>query len=48
MQVFKLVLLLLLISLLYSYNDSNIKTRSSDRGGGVVEITNSNGSKILS
>jgi hypothetical protein len=48
MQVFKLVLLLLLISLLYSCNDSTIKTRSSDRGGGTVDITDSNGSKILS
>jgi formylglycine-generating enzyme required for sulfatase activity len=47
MQIFKLVFLLS-ISLLFSCNDSTIKTRSSDRGGGAVDITDSNGSKILS
>ena len=47
MQIFKLVFLLF-ISLLFSCDDSTIKTRSSDRGGGAVEISDSNGSKILS
>jgi formylglycine-generating enzyme required for sulfatase activity len=47
MQIFKLVFLLS-ISLLFSCNDSTIKTRSSDRGGGAVDITDTNGSKILS
>jgi formylglycine-generating enzyme required for sulfatase activity len=47
MQIFK-VFLLLLISLLFSCDDSTIKTRSSDRGGGVVDITDTNGDKIIS
>jgi hypothetical protein len=47
MQVFKLVLLLF-VSLLFSCDESTIKTRSSDKGGGAVNITDTNGSKVLS
>ncbi len=46
MQVFKLVLLLF-VSLLFSCDESTIKTRSYDKGGGAVDMSYTNGYNIL-
>jgi hypothetical protein len=44
MKIFSLFLTLLLVSC----NNSTVNTKSSDKGGGAVDITDTNGSKILS
>jgi hypothetical protein len=44
MKIFSIFLILLLVSC----NNSTVHTRSSNKGVGVVDITDSNGSKILS
>ena len=44
MKIFSLFLTLLLVSC----NDSTVNTRSSAKGGGAVDISDTNGSKVLS